>query len=154
MKRIVKRKTLLLPLLALIFIIAFTACDKEDDVDVVDDNIIQDYIEVYELEATKTGSGLYYVIEEPGTSQKPTLSSEVRVTYTGKLVDGDVFDSGTRTFALNTLIPGWQEGLQLFGKGGKGILLVPSRLGYGSNPPAGIPPNAVLIFNIYLIDVK
>ncbi len=72
MKRIVKRKTLLLPLLALIFIIAFTACDKEDDVDVVDDNIIQDYIEVYELEATKTGSGLYYVIEEPGTSQKPT----------------------------------------------------------------------------------
>ncbi len=154
MKRKVTRRTLLLPLPALMFIIAFTACDKEDDVDVVDDNIIRDYIEVYELDATKTESGLYYVIEEPGTSQKPTLTSEVRVTYTGKFVDGDVFDSGTRTFALNTLIPGWKEGLQLFGKGGKGILLVPSRLGYGSNPPPGIPPNSVLIFNIHLIDVK
>jgi FKBP-type peptidyl-prolyl cis-trans isomerase FkpA len=55
---------------------------------------------------------------------------------------------------LSGVIKGWQEGLQFFGKGGKGMLLVPSKMGYGSKPPAGIRVNAVLIFNIHLIDIK
>jgi FKBP-type peptidyl-prolyl cis-trans isomerase FkpA len=76
------------------------------------------------------------------------------VDYTGYFMDGKVFDESVSTFSLRGVIAGWREGIPLFGKGGKGKLLIPSRLGYGSNPPPGIPKDAVLLFDIHLIDIK
>ncbi|GAP42093.1 FKBP-type peptidyl-prolyl cis-trans isomerase [Lentimicrobium saccharophilum] len=147
-----KHKLLLITLLSAVCFLS--SCKKEEDIDAIDDQIIRDYIAANKLEADKTASGLYYVTEEAGTEQYPTLSNEVRVQYKGYYTDGEVFDANTLTFPLSGVISGWQEGLQKFGKGAKGKLLIPSRLGYGSNPPAGIRPDAVLIFNIYLIDIK
>lgn len=128
------------------------ACDPIDQ-----DNRILDYISANSLLATPTGSGLYYIVTAPGSTRKPTANSQVRVRYTGKLTDGYIFDRtiGTeiRTFRLNEVIPGWTEGMQLFGEGGKGILIIPCQLGYGSNDTGDIPPGSVLIFEIELIDV-
>jgi len=131
------------------------ACSKDDDKqDEKDDLIIREYISANNLDATKTESGLYYVIESPGNNQHPTLNNEVKVDYTGYFTDGKVFDESVSTFSLRGVIAGWREGIPLFGKGGKGKLLIPSRLGYGSNPPPGIPKDAVLLFDIHLIDIK
>jgi len=142
-------------MLILMFIIPFvSSCEKDEDIDAKNDKAIKEYIAANNLVAEKTASGLYYVIDVPGTAQKPTINSDVRVTYTGFYTDEEVFDSNTLTFPLSGVIKGWQEGLQFFGKGGKGMLLVPSKMGYGSKPPAGIRVNAVLIFNIHLIDIK
>jgi FKBP-type peptidyl-prolyl cis-trans isomerase FkpA len=134
--------------------IFMSGCDKEEDLSAKDDQIIRDYIADNILVAEKTASGIYYVIDEPGSTQHPTLSNEVRVAYSGYYTDGEVFDGNTLTFSLSGVIKGWQEGMQLFGKGGKGILLIPSRYGYGSNPPSGIRMDAVLIFDVHLIDIK
>ncbi len=128
--------------------------DKEEDYTEKDDKIIKEYIAAHNLVAERTESGIYYVIDEPGDAQHPTINNDVRVTYSGYFTDGVAFDKGgTATFGLRSVIKGWQEGIPLFGKGGKGILLIPSHLGYGSNPPPGIPKNAVLIFNIHLINI-
>ena len=131
-----------------------SGCDKEEDFDSKDDQIIRDYIAAHNLVAEKTDSGIYYVIDEAGGAQHPTLNNEVRVKYSGYYTDGVTFDGNTATFGLRSVIKGWQQGIPLFGKGGKGILLIPSRYGYGSTPPPGIRQNAVLIFDIHLIDIK
>ena len=102
------------------------------------------------LTAQSTESGLYYIIEEQGTGAKPELQSKVTVAYTGKLLNGNVFDSGTLTLNLYEFIDGWKEGIQLFNEGGKGMLFVPSTLAYGEHDQETIPANSVLIFDIHL----
>ena len=107
-----------------------------------------------------TDSGLYYIIDVAGTGTKPDISSTVEVKYTGTLLDGTQFDSsssqatGTATFALLQVIKGWQEGIPFFKEGGKGKLIIPSALGYGSQKQSKIPKNSVLVFDIELVDVK
>jgi FKBP-type peptidyl-prolyl cis-trans isomerase FkpA len=80
----------------------------------------------------------------------------VVANYKGYLTDGTVFDESKTgspaTFALKTVIPGWQEGLQLIGVKGKIKLLIPSALGYGSTAKTNIPANSVLIFDIELVE--
>ncbi|MDR2145261.1 MAG: FKBP-type peptidyl-prolyl cis-trans isomerase [Tannerella sp.] len=106
-----------------------------------------------------TESGLQYKVITEGTGEKPTLEDTVAVHYTGKLLDGTVFDSSVERgesarFPLNVVIPGWGEGVQLMSKGSKYILWIPSELAYGSqstNPQ--IKPNSVLEFEIELLDV-
>ena len=107
-----------------------------------------------------TSSGLQYVVEKEGSGKQPTATSEVTVHYTGKLLDGTVFDSSINrgepaTFPLNRVIPGWTEGLQLMKEGAKYTFFIPSDLAYG---PAGIPnvipPHSTLIFDVELISVK
>ncbi|MBA3664253.1 MAG: FKBP-type peptidyl-prolyl cis-trans isomerase [Bacteroidetes bacterium] len=120
-----------------------------------DEKIITDYISANNLNASATGSGLYYVITTQGTGAQPNSNSTVTVKYKGTLKDGTVFDqSGGATFSLSSVIKGWQEGIPYFKKGGKGVLLVPSALGYGAQATGNIPANSVLIFDVDLQDVK
>ena len=107
-----------------------------------------------------TASGLQYVVQKEGTGKAPAADSIVKVHYTGKLVDGTVFDSSVERgepieFPLNQVIAGWTEGLQLMKEGGKATLYIPSQLGYGEQGvPGTIPANSTLIFDVELIAVK
>ncbi len=106
-----------------------------------------------------TPSGLQYVVDKEGTGAQPTATDEVTVHYTGKLLDGTVFDSSVSrgepaTFPLNRVIPGWTEGVQLMKEGGKYTFFIPSDLAYGpQGVPNAIPPHATLIFDVELIKV-
>ncbi|MDE6278068.1 MAG: FKBP-type peptidyl-prolyl cis-trans isomerase [Muribaculaceae bacterium] len=105
-------------------------------------------------------SGLSYEIKAPGEGPHPTATSKVTLNYTGRLIDGKVFDStegrGPATFPVSGVIPGFGEGVQLVGKGGKATLYIPGNLAYGEAgaPQAGIGPNEMLIFDIELIDFE
>jgi FKBP-type peptidyl-prolyl cis-trans isomerase len=105
-------------------------------------------------------SGLAYEIIAESTGAKPKATDTVKVHYTGKLVDGTVFDSSVERgepaeFPLNGVIPGWTEGLQLVGKGGKIKLYVPSELGYGAQGAGGkIPGFATLVFDVELLVIS
>lgn len=114
---------------------------------------IEDYLLENNLMAESTASGLHYIIQVEGTGANPTINDKVKVNYKGYFLDGTVFDqNGPIEFPLANVILGWQEGIQLFKKGGKGVLLLPSGLAYGKNPPPGIPANAVLAFDVELLD--
>ncbi|WP_066218236.1 FKBP-type peptidyl-prolyl cis-trans isomerase [Formosa haliotis] len=118
---------------------------------------ILDYIAANGLNAMATESGLYYVMEEEGTGENPTVNSNVTVAYTGYLTDGKVFDQSSdagATFDLKNLIKGWQIGLPLFKEGGKGILIIPSSLAYGKYGSNDIPSGAVVLFDISLLKVN
>ncbi len=118
---------------------------------------ITTYIEEHNLDAIKSATGLYYVIDEPGTGKQPTASSTVTVAYKGYYSNGFVFDESDPegiSFNLSQVIAGWTEGIAYFKEGGSGILLIPSHLGYGSFDYQGlIPGGSVLIFDIELISV-
>lgn len=107
-----------------------------------------------------SGSGLGYKIENGGDDTRVSDNSLVTVNYTGKLVDGTVFDSTEgrepATFSPQGVVPGFGEGLKMLGKGGKATLYIPGNLAYGAKgvPQAGIGPNAMLIFDIEIVDVK
>jgi len=101
--------------------------------------------------ATNDNSGVYYKIITQGTGAKPIATSTVKVTYTGKLLNGTTFDSGTINQSLQGLIPGWQSGLPYVKTGGRIILVIPSREGYGNTAAGSIPKNSVLVFTIDLL---
>lgn len=107
----------------------------------------------------ETASGLQYVVEKEGNGAHPEAEDEVTVHYTGKLLDGTVFDSSVNrgepaTFPLNRVIPGWTEGVQLMKEGAKYTFFIPSDLAYGPQGiPGAIPPHSTLIFEVELIKI-
>ena len=106
----------------------------------------------------QTKSGLQYKIVQKGNGRKPKADNKVKVHYTGKLIDGKVFDSSVdrgepAEFFLNQVIPGWTEGLQLMDVGSKYILYIPYNLGYGEQVMGAIPPGSTLIFEVELLDI-
>lgn len=129
-----------------------------------DDQIIQDYVKKEGLKAQKTASGLYYVVTQPGSGTQPKAGQTVSVKYKGTTLDGKVFDSSDNpqlggkpfefTLGQGQVIRGWDEGIALLNKGAKGTLLVPSTMGYGPQAQGAIPANAVLRFDVELVDIK
>ena len=107
----------------------------------------------------ETASGLQYVVEKEGTGAKPGPEDEVTVHYTGKLLDGTVFDSSVSrgepaTFPLNRVIPGWTEGVQLMKEGSKYQFIIPAGLAYGERGAGPIKPGETLYFEVELLEVE
>ncbi len=106
-----------------------------------------------------TASGLQYLVITEGKGPKPATTDRVKVHYTGTLLDGTKFDSSVdrgepAEFALNQVIPGWTEGLQLMPVGSKYTLWIPSDLAYGDRgTPGPIGPNATLKFDVELLEI-
>src|SRR5690606_12903856 len=122
----------------------------------------------------KTESGLQYVITEEGTGQKANVGDTVEVHYTGRLLNGKVFDTSVKEEAEKanifnamrpyepmkiavgegSVIPGWDEGLVLLPQGSKATLIIPSNLAYGEQgAPGAIPPYSPLAFDVEIVDV-
>ncbi|MET0634784.1 MAG: FKBP-type peptidyl-prolyl cis-trans isomerase [Chitinophagaceae bacterium] len=112
--------------------------------------------------ASKHSSGLYYQIIDSGSGIKPTVNSQISITYTGKLLNGVTFDERTTpnntilepAWPLKGLIEGWQIGIPLIGEGGRIKLIVPSSQAYGCEDYYTIPGNSILYFDITLYDVQ
>ena len=104
-------------------------------------------------------SGLQYKVEKEGTGATPKATDKVRVHYTGRTIDGKVFDSSEQRgtpaeFGVNQVIPGWVEALQLMKEGDRWQLTIPSDLAYGERGAGeSIPPNSTLIFDVELLKV-
>ena len=112
-------------------------------------------------EWTTTASGLkYQVLKHGDGTVSPKATDTVKVHYEGKLLDGTVFDSSIArgqpiSFALNQVIPGWTEGLQLMKVGDKFKFEIPANLAYGANSPSpAIPPNSTLVFEVELLGIE
>ncbi len=105
-----------------------------------------------------TESGLAYKVVKQGTGATPTESDLVKVHYTGKLIDGTVFDSSVdrgepADFAITQVVPGFGEGLKMMNKGSKYILYIPSNLAYGDNATGSIPAGSTLVFEVEVLDI-
>lgn len=117
---------------------------------------VRDYLTANNITATQHCSGLFYIIDEPGTGTKPTVCNNISFTYEGKLTNGTVFDKSATpiVFNLNELITGFKNGIPLLKAGGSMRLYVPPSLGYGNRQSGSIPPNSVLIFTVTLVGVQ
>ncbi|NLX12086.1 MAG: FKBP-type peptidyl-prolyl cis-trans isomerase [Phycisphaerales bacterium] len=110
-------------------------------------------------EPVTTPSGLKYYDIEVGTGRRPAgPANQVRVHYTGYLVDGTKFDAsadhgGPQTFGLSGVVPGFAEGILSMNVGGKRKIIIPPSLGYGPQAQGRIPPNSTLVFDIELLAV-
>lgn len=116
---------------------------------------IQNYITTFNLDARDT-LGIKVEFRNIGGTDRPLETSRVEMTYIGKYLDNTIFDKSpadqTVRLKVSNLIPGLQTGVRLFGKGGTGTIIIPSKSGYDDNPPFGVRKNAVLIYEITLID--
>jgi FKBP-type peptidyl-prolyl cis-trans isomerase len=133
----------------------------------VDENLIRAYLKQNQIhDFHYTDSGVYYMIQQQGSMRKPQKGDTVLVNYTGYLLDGSKFDSNVLPdfhhvtpfkfkLGVGAVIPGWDMALPLFGLGGKGTIIIPSRYAYGpyGNGDA-IKPDAILVFDIELLDIK
>lgn len=141
-----------------------------------DTKAIASYLGENKIIAQSSSSGLYYVIDTPGQGAQPKPGNKVKVNYTGRLLDGKVFDTSLvdvaeqhgihnpqRTYEAITfrlgagqVIQGWDEGIMYLHKGAKARLFIPSTLAYGSRDVGHglIPANAILIFDVELVDVQ
>jgi FKBP-type peptidyl-prolyl cis-trans isomerase FklB len=104
-------------------------------------------------------SGLQYKVITEGKGKSPKATETVTVHYRGTLIDGTEFDSSYKrgqpaTFPVGGVIKGWTEALQLMKEGAKWQLVIPSDLAYGESGRQGIPPNAVLVFEVELVSIQ
>lgn len=144
-------------LVATMFVSCGDSCDEQNE---IDEQLIVDYLSNNSLTAVKSEGGVYVVINDEGTIEKPNLVSEVTICYTGYFLDGEVFETSydDNSSCLNPasaqllrFIEGWQEGIPFFGRDGRGTLLIPSCLAYGDAGAGDIQPNTVIAFDIYLV---
>ena len=141
----------------IVVLVFFASACKKDDVTQqaeIDEQIILDYLADHQLEATEHESGVYYIITKHGTGGNPNLTHTVVVYYKGYLTNGVVFDESTNAIEMKMtkLINGFQIAVSLLKSGGKGTFLIPSQLAYGDKGVGEIPANAVLIFDLELVE--
>lgn len=131
----------------------------------IDEKLITDYLAKNNIKATRTASGLYYIVDKPGSGPNAMPGQYVTMNYTGTTLDGKKFDSNQDpqfshvepfpfTLGQHQVIAGWDEGIALMNKGAKGRLFIPSSLAYGPqdrSPSFG--PNAVLVFDVEVKDI-
>ena len=138
-------------------------CSLEPNLAVNQDQLAQDietidaYLAANEIEAQTHPSGLRYVIKRSGEGDRPNYCSNVSVSYEGKTLNGNIFDSRSTpiNFPLQNLITGWQIGIPLIKEGGRITLYIPSVYAYGANSiGSDIPPNASLEFEIVLFQTN
>jgi len=140
-------------LLLLTFAVLISACNKDEKIFEENQQQIRQYLADNNLQAQQTETGLHYIVTKEGDGDFPNAQSKVKVNYKGYLTNKTVFDDGQNVeLPLAQVIKGWQEGIPKFSRGGSGYLFIPSSLGYGSSATGKIPANAVLIFEIDLID--
>jgi FKBP-type peptidyl-prolyl cis-trans isomerase FkpA len=137
----------------------------------IDDKTLQEYFAKNNIKAEKTASGLYYTIQSAGSGKQIEKGQTVSMMYTGKTLDGHVFDSNmdeevakknghgsdplTFVVGMGQMIPGMDEGAALLKKGAKATLYLPSPIAYGPQSPSPeIPANAIMIFEVEVKDVK
>ncbi len=133
---------------------------ETDKIPQYDDYTITKYMEKNAMTGfTKTSSGIYYKIGQPGTGSPITVDSTVVANYTGKLLNGTIFDRAVAgseaTFTLTSVIKGWQQAIPLISQGGSIRMIIPSSLAYGmegSSP--SVPPFSCLDFEVNVTDVK
>ena len=138
-----------------------------------DGKMIDAYLNENNIEFGIGSSGLRYVIIEEGEGEFPQPNQQVSVNYTGKLLNGQVFDTSVEadareadvynagrqyqpyqfTLGTGSVIRGWDIGIGLLKRGGKGVLYIPSTLAYGERANGIIPANAILVFNVELVDI-
>lgn len=155
-------KKFALPLLLLSSLVLFAGCTKDKTckpkTPASETGQIQAFAAANGINAVPDPSGIYYEIIDPGSGPKASANSKIVITYTGKLMNGQVFDENqtpntNEPWPLNNLIKGWIIGIPLIAKGGHIKLIIPSSLAYGCAPYYSIPGNSVLYFDIHLIDV-
>jgi FKBP-type peptidyl-prolyl cis-trans isomerase len=132
-------------------ILIFSSCNENEFVDWK--NLNNKWLEEHADDEgfSKTESGIYYKVIHQSTYHRPNLGSVIIAEYTGKLIDGTKFDSGTYSNYLYEAITGWQEGLRLMRDGSHFIFYIPADLAYGEDGSGLVPPNSVLIFDIKLL---
>jgi FKBP-type peptidyl-prolyl cis-trans isomerase FkpA len=121
-----------------------------------DEKQITQYLTKNNIKAEKDTSGMYYVIHNHTGGPNPTQENCVEVKYAGRfLKNGQEFDKNEKiAFSLNQVIQGWKQAIPMLAKGDSGTFFIPSRLAYGDRGYYGIPPDAVLMFDVKLIDFK
>ena len=123
---------------------------------------LTEYLAKNKIEVQPTASGLYYVRTQEGNGEKPECGQMVQVHYTGRLLDGTLFDSSiergepiTIPIGVGQVIPGWDEGIMMMSKGEKGVLYIPYYLAYGDRQAGDkITPFSNLVFDVELIDFQ
>jgi FKBP-type peptidyl-prolyl cis-trans isomerase FkpA len=146
--------------IAIIIIFLVVSCKPSGKLAEQETEEIQQYLDQNSnLNFVVQPSGLYYLEVVPGTGASPVLYDSVYVKYTGKYLDGTIFDSNVTTGGLYRCIvgerniSGFDEGVTLMKQGGKSSLLIPSRLGYGPYGQYPIPGYTPLLFDIELVKV-
>lgn len=123
---------------------------------------LAEYLAKNGITVEPTESGLYYVMTSEGNGEKPEVGQMVKVHYTGKLLDGTVFDSSVERgepinipIGVGQVILGWDEGIQMMSKGEKGVLYIPYYLAYGDRAAGDkITPFSNLVFDVELVDFE
>ena len=144
------------------FVVLFVSCNSDDD-----GPDLKDYTEINEQEivdymaakgldnATRTDSGLYYIVDEVGEGAEITATSVVTIKFKGFYTDGSILNESLEygyTIDLQRDITGLREGLQFFQEGGSGMLLIPSHLAYGNQDYQGVPAGSVVLIEFEIID--
>ena len=147
--------------LFVLFVFSFSSCKDDTDNTYTEWKIMnQSWLAEHKNDSAfqQTPSGLCYQVIHQGYMTRPNLNSFITVKYTGKLIDGTVFDSDSTMFQLGGTIVGWQEGLMRMNAGGRYLFYIPYALGYGSYGSSygggiRIPPYSTLIFDVELTNV-
>lgn len=149
----------IITLLSFVLVVSLsTSCKSKADKEIEDRNA---YLAENNITVSPTASGLYYVETTEGTGVLAQAGDVVQVHYSGKFLNGDVFDSSYDrgepiefTLGIGQVISGWDEGISLMKQGGKATLVIPSNLGYGAYDYHSIPGYSTLVFNVELVKIN